>query len=482
MKPEEIARKYEKIHTGYKLIGYAEVGLPITELTLEAYTIAYKKLSPIFEFSLKSIQAGLTEVNELSSFLGFNKKFVEGVLSELIRSEDVALVGSIGNRQQSLQLTRRGLKTLEEAEQTEIKEQTLSVNYDRILGKPVFLHYEHLYEAKDLRENGWLEIPAIPVRPVELADLIIEDIQNIMRQIGRFMGEKRQILLSIKNVQKRRNKFRYAVALRYRGEDANERVSFAIDGILNEEYEKVFAQKDGLKKLRLERFSAREPLEIVNDELKSLLEQTVSPERIEKLKEEETKAAIAVIETKEKLDQTYDEHSRAEIEKELLAAQLIHTEKRTALDETGIHFLSVFDHPPLLEEALINSSQRLMIISPWIRTKVVNYEFLKDFESLLKAGVKVYIGYGFGDGKVDPSPVRKLTQLAERYSNFVFKDFGNTHAKVLISDSNFLVISSFNWLSFKGDPEATFRDEQGTKITIPAEIDKKFNEQLTKFL
>ena len=73
MKPEEIARKYEKIHAGYKLIGYAEVGLPVTELNLEAYTIGYKKLSPIYEFSLKSIQTGLTEIEELSSFLGFNK-------------------------------------------------------------------------------------------------------------------------------------------------------------------------------------------------------------------------------------------------------------------------------------------------------------------------------------------------------------------------------------------------------------------------
>lgn len=482
MKPEEIARKYEKIHAGYKLIGYAEVGLPVTELNLEAYTIGYKKLSPIYEFSLKSIQTGLTEIEELSSFLGFNKKFVEGILSELIRSEDIALVGSVGNRRQTLQLTKRGIKTLEEAEQTEIKEQILPVNFDRILCKPIFLRYEHLYEPKELREYGWLEIPSIPVRPPELSDLKIEDVQSVMKQVGRFMGESRPTLLSIKNIVKRRNKFRYAVALRYRGEDNNERISFAIDGILNEIYEREFAHKDGLKKLNLDRFSSKDLSENEAEELQPLINQSISIKDLEKLKEEEAKAAIIVAETKEKLENTIDEIFRAEIEKELTAAEKQYTEKRKALDETGIHYLSVFDHPPLLEEALNHSSQRLMIISPWIRTKVVNQDFLKNIEILLKKGVKIYIGYGIGDGKVDPSPIRRLTQLATRYSNFVFKDFGNTHAKVLISDSKFVVVSSFNWLSFRGDPEATFRDEQGIKITKSIEIDKKFSEQITKFI
>lgn len=481
MKPEDIARKYEKIHTGYRLIGYAEVGLPVTELNLEAYTIGYKKLSPIYEFSLKCIQAGLTEIEELSSFLGFNKKFVEGILSELFRSEDINLGGIEGNRRQSWQLTKRGVKTLEEAQQTEIKEQILPVNFDRIIGKPIFLRYEHLYEPKEIRELGWLEIPAIPVRPPELSDLKIEDVQSVMQQVGRFMGDSRRILLSIKNILKRRNKFRYAVALRYRGEDENERISFAIDGILNEVYEREFAHKDGLKKLKLERFSSKDFIENSAEEIKPLINQAISLKDLEKLKEEEAKAAIVVAETKEKLEKTYDENSRAEIEKELTTAEKQYTEKRKALDETGIHYLSVFDHPPLLEEALLNSTKRLMIISPWVRS-VVDHEFLNNLEKLLKNQVKVFIGYGMKDDKGWQNKIEKLNRLAKRYSNFAFKDLGNTHAKILISDSKFLVIGSFNWLSFRGDPEATFRQEEGIKITKSNEIDKKFDIEVANFI
>lgn len=37
---------------------------------------------------------------------------------------------------------------------------------------------------------------------------------------------------------------------------------------------------------------------------------------------------------------------------------------------------------------------------------------------------------------------------------------GDTHAKVLISDSSWAIVTSFNWLSFKGSRKLEFRDER----------------------
>ncbi len=148
---------------------------------------------------------------------------------------------------------------------------------------------------------------------------------------------------------------------------------------------------------------------------------------------------------------------------------------------TSIRNLAVFDHADVLYDALRNSQHRLMIISPWIRRKVVNEQFLKEIENLLRRNVDVYLGYGIGDGKCDPWPIRKLNELKSRFRNFHFLEFGDTHAKVLISDDRFFVVSSFNWLSFKGDPAATFRDEQGILVALPDLVDKKFQEQLVRF-
>ena len=46
---------------------------------------------------------------------------------------------------------------------------------------------------------------------------------------------------------------------------------------------------------------------------------------------------------------------------------------------------------------------------------------------------------------------------------------------VKIKDDEYFIITSFNWLSFKGDPKRTYREEWGTKVT-----DKKTIEEFTK--
>lgn len=147
------------------------------------------------------------------------------------------------------------------------------------------------------------------------------------------------------------------------------------------------------------------------------------------------------------------------------------------------------DHPPLLQDALVTTQKRLLIISPWIRAKVVNFDFLKKLETLLQKSVSVFIGYGTSAEKdktenlydADRLALDRLKQLEQKYSNFHLKRLGNTHAKVLIKDSEFVAVTSFNWLSFRGDPDKTFRDEQGTLIQQPEHVDNKFNELASRF-
>ena len=51
----------------------------------------------------------------------------------------------------------------------------------------------------------------------------------------------------------------------------------------------------------------------------------------------------------------------------------------------------------------------------------------------------------------------------------------NTHAKILIFDGLWIT-TSFNWLSFKGDPNRTYRMEEGTLVQIQSEVDKAYRQ------
>ena len=82
--------------------------------------------------------------------------------------------------------------------------------------------------------------------------------------------------------------------------------------------------------------------------------------------------------------------------------------------------------------------------------------------------------------KSDKSALEALQRLMLRYETFWISRLGDTHAKVLVSDRKYAIVTSFNWLSFRGDPNRTFRDEQGTMVRIPELIDQKFDYLLSR--
>ncbi|MEQ8462135.1 hypothetical protein [Coleofasciculus sp. E1-EBD-02] len=50
-----------------------------------------------------------------------------------------------------------------------------------------------------------------------------------------------------------------------------------------------------------------------------------------------------------------------------------------------------------------------------------------------------------------------------------------------VSDSKFAIVTSFNWLSFKGDPNRTFRDERGTLVSDSQKIQELFDKEMKRF-
>jgi hypothetical protein len=59
--------------------------------------------------------------------------------------------------------------------------------------------------------------------------------------------------------------------------------------------------------------------------------------------------------------------------------------------------------------------------------------------------------------------------------------FGDTHAKILVCDSRFSIITSFNWLSFRGDEQLDFRDERGYYVGLQPNVDEVFESYRKRF-
>lgn len=140
-----------------------------------------------------------------------------------------------------------------------------------------------------------------------------------------------------------------------------------------------------------------------------------------------------------------------------------------------VRSVSVFEHADLLNDALSTAKTRLLIIAPWVKKSVVNTDFVAKLERRLRAGVEVTIAHGIGkdDSGSDTPALNRLGNLASRFGKFTFVRVKNTHAKILIYDGTW-ISTSFNWLSFRGDSDRTYRMEEGTLVNIPTRVDKEY--------
>lgn len=126
--------------------------------------------------------------------------------------------------------------------------------------------------------------------------------------------------------------------------------------------------------------------------------------------------------------------------------------------------LSTYDHRPLLLDTLDNAQNMVLIVSPWIKSGGLNNEILGRIERALQRKTQVIIGYGISEKEdSDKRILQRLTDIQKKSygNNLQIVKLNNTHEKVLIKDNEYMVITSFNWLSFKGDPNKGFRQETG---------------------
>lgn len=144
----------------------------------------------------------------------------------------------------------------------------------------------------------------------------------------------------------------------------------------------------------------------------------------------------------------------AEGEREKLLAAEAHIRKLEA-EIAGIPRTEHVDtegHPALLREALRHARHTLILICPWIRTRVLT-PYLADLSAALRRGVQVYIGYGmpksaYHEEKTDPEALQQLKALISQ-GHLVIEHLG-THEKVIIQDDELFLVTSFNFFSYTG--------------------------------
>ena len=445
MTVEEIVERFSKARPGYVLASYGEVGLPFYRLRLRLAILEHKELPPIQEFVLRAVGAGVVEREAIAEALGLSESLVNTTLIDLINEDALELGFDTPAGEESLKLTGHGRGLLSNAVQVKSTERIVEVDYDGLLRIPVMPLHRYL-EPRDLDSLGVREIPPHPIRRPQDPEVSAHtrEIEQIARQVG---GGRQQMsdVLAVRKIERASRVFCRAVALVYRSEGTRRsqgQVAFAIGGQLSEAHANAFAKAGLSVKLGI----AKRGME----DAKVIAGRVLGEEVVAEM-------------------QTVARES-----------------KESKVPAPSVSAIETYEHPAILRKALEESQSRLLLISPWLRAGVIDGDFLVLVEQALERGVEFFLGWGMsakeeGRGDADKEILRKLTALSKRFKNFHLKRLGRTHAKVLICDRRFIVVTSFNWLSFKGDPKRTFRDERGTMVTIESHIDQQFDDLSSRF-
>lgn len=455
---------------GYTLVSFKEAALPVYVLTARVLVLERKPLGPIDEGVLKAVGAGLSSPDDVSSFLGLPRNVLTAVFAGLNSNELINYARLSGSDAASLSLTSRGRLALATVASIVPHERPVKLTFDALTRKVIFVPTAALNRPREVKDFGWLEVPTCSAKRPEVDDIALQDLDRVLAR-QRPKGEAAGELLAVRRIERREMHFLSCVMLFYRSNTNHDDIGVAFwqESGLSIEHERAFRELGGPDQVGARLLSAAAAVR------PDLLGEKVA-ETSKASSEGEGKAGTASAG-----GAAHSEVSSGASKKE---------EAQAAAGGT-LQSLLCHEHPAVLRDALLSSEKRLVIISPWVRHQVVNLEFVASLKALLARGVHVYIGYGLdeedagprGDAAkqklaITPQAERDLKDLEGKYKNFRLVYVGNTHRKMLVSDDKFAVVTSFNWLSFRGDPRQKPRDEYGAVIRKREYVEDQFKQAM----
>jgi hypothetical protein len=491
---EDVARRLAGARTGYQLVAYREVALPLFRVELELLVLDRKQLPPIQEYVLRAIAAGFVDTADIAGFLGIEETVVRGAAAELLATDDLVLAGDRLNRHHRLQLTGKGRRTVSEAERVQAIEVVQSVWIDGLTREVLPMpRDERWFPASSVGGRGLVEILPYPRRRPNLQAISLEGVQESVHTEWRRRRDQREII-GLTGTGRALRFAREAVALIYRSPGQEEPLmTFVIDGEPSEAHDTAYAKAEPHAAQRLTPVDWQDARTIAEEVLpKDLLAQAAGPEvsaRVDLGREE----LRAVTEELREAAPTAPENELEQLRERLRLSERRQRALEDELDAYSVRVVPVYEHRTYLAQALEEAQHRLILIAPWIRFEVVDDEFVGELRKLLERGVELWIGYGIREDRtpdrknkkkaeLDRLAEIKVEELAAEYPKlFRLRYFGDTHAKVLICDTRFAIVTSFNWLSFRGDPSFGFRDERGMYVAVPRGVEGLIDDYRERF-
>lgn len=475
--------KYGDSHPGLKLVRVVPFAIPLWPFKVTMTIYEAREYPLLNEHVLRCVNLGLRTIDSIADVLGLET----GLVAEALADEQVTNGTVYADGKGSYYLTSFGVERIRDFVLHESKIIVREVFVDRLTGKIEYFDDTHpsLESARKEMSNYYLGeneliLPEAEFKDKVNAEFFTPESLNVLFGDG---GETdvQASVLDVISAKRKGTRPNYKIALLMIFADAAAQIvefDLAIDGVRSDSHNKVLARPEVTDKLGI----SVEP-EVVADAptIPRFGNHTQAGTRAKEILEtvhsltilEETDAEI---DAPNLVEESGEEAFRVPSPRDI-PARAIPTIFRDAGRNVRVR---VEDHPGLLSEALQYSQKRLLIVSPWARSAVVNSNFIMKIKQAARRGVVIDIAFGFGDGFADSHEysVNALVKAAAEQPGINLHKI-NSHEKILIADSAF-INTSFNWLSFSGVNEHHYRRENGTRFVNEEQVKEIYDEFLAE--
>lgn len=391
MTPEDIARIHQ-FREGFELIDYGEVGLPIFRLTLEAVTLAQRRIPTIQEFTMRCAELGIMSLGEIAATLGLKPDVVDASAGALIDAGYATFIAGAG-ADRSIALTEVGEVRLKDAVEELPQDETLVIDYDAILRAPMRLPAESVVRAADLRGYGAVEIRPYPVEPPLISELSIPDVVKVVRRHGG--DDFRRNVLALKRISRRANFFREAVALVYAADKGDQiQIAFVIGDKASDAHERLYASNGGPRKMGFVKSIEAAPSKKSLERLvgRDAFRQMVGREELDLARKEEAEARLEV-QSIEPAVAAMPRRSRngSDAAMALDAAHQRAALASHAINSHSIRPLACYEQYEILDEVLESCQRSLLVTSAGLQPSILNGFRLRELDELIAKKVSVRI-------------------------------------------------------------------------------------------
>lgn len=430
---ELLNHQYSDFYDGYYMYDVREIDYPIYRTKILFEYTKVQEIHPIIIAVLKIIQfiesvRNTDSYSQLQQITQLDKEILDSILAEITTKGYL--------KQNELKLSTNGKEILEKEKELVTEKTSAYLNFDGIFGTCLSDNGKINQNNKKTREGAIEFKPYVKSRPrIEFLDEDFSNNKTLRQVLIENLKDEEKDVTNILEIAP--NKFfnRY-ICLFYKDTEENEKFL-----VLNHSYEQDAEATELFDRLMSEQ---KFTIEHISLKCKPLLE-----------------------DSEKKFNQSTPEVIEEKIKP---IEQIAITEGKTIeVDEHKKYFIYVLE----------NAKNSIYIQSPWINWRTL--QIYKDhIQDAVKRGVKVTIKYGmkprnrFDKAGIDEDSKKFFNSLDKQMFRLIKTD---DHSKIVVCDENFMIMGSFNWLSFGGGNEKDVRGETSSINMNIVEIKK----QIEKF-